>query len=416
MKRLFVLAALLAALLAGCTANGDDPTYYQDVQPIVQTYCVRCHFEGGLGAGDWTDADTVVALGETLVNAVEAGRMPPPASDPECRDYAGSHQLVMSAEAKTTLREWVDAGKPLGNPAEAVDGDPVAPTLADADTEFRMAAPYTPNFDDPNFPGNEYRCFVLPNDATEPFFVTGLSPLVDAQEIAHHIVISRIDKDAALPDHVAEEGFECSNFNILEDMLAGWAPGMAPVELPEGYGMRVAPDQNLIMQMHYYESDPTQTFSDQSGYAFRTTDAVDLNTLMIPLGSFNWTIPAGDDSFTDHGSVSLAGMGIPVDVDLFGVFPHMHVLGDSWRYWIEHDDGSTTCLSESDKYDFDNQMTYMWNDPPRVVGTDRIHFECTWNNSTSNPDRVYDEPRDTGFGEGTDEEMCFMFTYGAAAN
>lgn len=414
-----LLLPSLVALLAGCAGPGEGsggPTYWTDVKPIIETHCTRCHHADGLGSGDWTDAAQVQALGEAMLASVEAGRMPPPTSDPACQDFHGSEQLVMADAARQTLRDWVDAGKPMGSPDEAVAGDQPVLDLADADTVFQLPAPYTPTFSDPTFPGNEYRCFVLENTDPEAFYITALSPMIDAQEIAHHIVISRIDKEEDLPAHERNEGFACQDYNILDGMLAGWAPGMVPVRMPEGRGMRVSPDQDLIIQMHYFESRPGEAISDQSGYKFVTERDVDTNVLMLPIGSYNWTIPAGDPAYTHHTDFNLADAGVPGDVDLYGVFPHMHVLGSAWRYWIEHPDGSTTCLSESDRYDFDNQMTYIYEDPPRITPQDTIHFECTWNNSTSNPDLIYDPPINTRFGDGTDAEMCFMFTYGALAN
>ena len=41
---------------------------------------------------------------------------------------------------------------------------------------------------------------------------------------------------------------------------------------------------------------------------------------------------------------------------------------------------------------------------------DEIYFECTWDNSTGNPNAFYETPQDIGFGERTDEEMCYAFT------
>ncbi|MCP4872725.1 MAG: hypothetical protein GY898_28880 [Proteobacteria bacterium] len=419
-----VLALAAVVLLSACPTTEEPepldpnaPKYYSDIQPILQTHCVRCHYADGLGLGDFTDPDVVVGLAGAIVGEVEAGRMPPPASDPECRDYAGSAQLVLPEADKAVFREWRDGGAQLGDPADAVEGNFVETELADADTDFLMLEPYTPVYDDPALPGNEYRCFVLENTAPQTFFITGLSPIIDAQEIAHHIVVSRIDaNDGDIPAHDPAEGFECADFNILSGLLGAWAPGMLPIEMPEGYGMRVSPDQNIIMQMHYFDSNPGTDYADQSGYAFRTEPEVDKEMLMIPIGSFDWTIPAGDDSFSHHESYSPTGLGFPVDVDIFGVFPHMHVLGKAWDYWVEHEGGKETCLSQSDVYDFNNQMTYMWNDKVRVGADDQLHFECTWNNSTSNPDRVVDPPQDTSWGEGTDSEMCFFFTYGAAAS
>jgi len=416
--RTLLLASVL--LLVACPSVDpgpvDAPLYYSDIQPIVQTHCIRCHHADGLGLGDFTDPAVVTGLAGASVGEVEAGRMPPPAGDPACRDYAGSAQLVLPEEHKATLRAWFDGGAQLGDEADAVEGNFVQLELTDADTEFRMVEAYTPQFADPTFPGNEYRCFVLENTATEDFFITGLSPIIDAQEIAHHIVVSRIGADDdEIPPHDPLQGFECVDFSILNGLLGAWAPGMLPIEMPEGYGMRVRPNQNIIMQMHYFDSNPEVEHPDRSGYAFRTAETVDQEMLMLPIGSFDWNIPAGDDSYSHHESYSPSELGVPVDVDIFGVFPHMHVLGSAWDFWLEDSDDDETCLSRSDTYDFDNQMTYVWTDKVRVKANDRLHFECTWNNSTSNPDRVVDPPQNTQWGEGTDAEMCFFFTYGAIA-
>ena len=41
---------------------------------------------------------------------------------------------------------------------------------------------------------------------------------------------------------------------------------------------------------------------------------------------------------------------------------------------------------------------------------DEIYFECTWDNSSNNPNAYYDTPQNVGYGERTDEEMCYAFT------
>ena len=38
-------------------------------------------------------------------------------------------------------------------------------------------------------------------------------------------------------------------------MLGGWAPGMQPIELPEGVGILIQPDDYIIIQMHYYKGE-----------------------------------------------------------------------------------------------------------------------------------------------------------------
>ena len=77
--------------------------------------------------------------------------------------------------------------------------------------------------------------------------------------------------------------------------------------------------------------------------------------------------------------------------------------------WLDQEEGET-CLVESEQYDFDNQITYFFDDPIPVQGGDTISFECTWDNSADNPNQMYDIPQPIGYGERTNEEMCFAFT------
>ena len=86
----------------------------------------------------------------------------------------------------------------------------------------------------------------------------------------------------------------------------------------------------------------------------------------------------------------------------------MHRLGTAYSAKIIHEDDTETCLLGG-TYDFDNQVTYQFSDTAMFRPGDRIEFSCTWDNSTGNPNQV-GEPKDTFYGERTDEEMCFFFT------
>ena len=89
----------------------------------------------------------------------------------------------------------------------------------------------------------------------------------------------------------------------------------------------------------------------------------------------------------------------------------MHILGKGYELSTDNE-----CLIASDNYDFDNQLTYMYHEPVTVPAGSNIHMSCTWNNSTSNPDLIIDPPQDIGYGERTDEEMCYAFTLVSLAN
>ena len=410
MPRPLLFAPLLLAL-AACSPHGDtDLTYYTDIQPLLQTHCTRCHFDGGPGPIDLSDPAEVVASAELIASAVDAGRMPPPAADPDCRDYEGSERMHLPDDKKALLREWVDGAAPLGNEDEAVTAPEVVLDLPDANLELRMEHAYQPRFDDPDNPGNEYRCFIIDPGHTETFFIEAMAPIIDAQSLVHHIVLFTMPRDERPANYDPEVGYGCINDSgPVDGMVAGWAPGAVPLEFEAGKGLRIADDEVLVMQMHYFQSGPDVPF-DQSGYQFRTVDSAQ-RVYMLPLGSYDFFIPAGEEAHTHQDSFRW-DQGF--DIEVLATFPHMHVLGSGYRAWIE-DEAGEKCLVESDRYDFDNQMTYEFKESFFLRDGDTVHWECTWNNSTSNPDRVFDDPVDTRYGERTDEEMCFFFTMGALA-
>jgi len=403
-----VLSALVGMMVAGCgkgapsgpEAREVETAWYADVEPLVQEHCVRCHNPDGLGLGDFTDADEAVEFGPAIVAAVEFGRMPPPASAPACRNYVGAEALTLDDAERAVFSAWADAGMPAGDPEDHSEEALVVPSLSEPDLELRIAAPYTPTYAAPDSAGNEYRCFVLDPGHTEPFFITALAPIVDQPSMLHHAVLTTASRDALTAEQRDPSGFDCMGGMGIEASarpLVAWAPGMLPVELPPDMGLRLDGDRVLVLQIHYYAAPGSERLADRSGYAFRTTDAVGTEVVMTQLGVLDFEIPAGDPAFSASGEYTPTS-----PQELIAVFPHMHRLGAAFSASVEREDGTKECLVEG-QYDFDNQLTYQFHERVPVTDTDTIRFSCTWDNASG-------DATATGFGERTDEEMCFFFT------
>ena len=431
MNKFFSILAVLC--LIGCSnsatdsdgnsvndSGGDTPdnaiTFYEHVQPVLNTYCTRCHQDGGQGIGDFTQADDVNVLAGAIMTQLDAGTMPPPASDPDCRDYIGSDHLVMPDDTKEIIRDWIDGGKILGNPPTQAVQPPQPMELVNPDIQIMMDAPYTPLFQDENNPGNEYRCFALDHKQDEDFFITAFHPILGNSSIIHHIVLYRLG-DNDIPDHDPAQGWDCIDDmgGLGQSMIAAWAPGALPVEFDNSKGIKVRSNERLVVQMHYFHNGgAAETLTDTSGYALRITDTVDTEVRMWPFGDQGFKIPAGDDNFSHDYDFELPAILGQIDpnatVTVYATGPHMHVLGKSYRLWIERAGEEDICVANADKWDFDNQVSYVFNEPIVLYPGDRIRLRCTWNNSVSNPDLIHNPPIETGYGERTDEEMCFAFT------
>lgn len=390
--------------------TGGELSYYGDVKPILDVHCTRCHFDEGLGVGDFTDPDTVNAFAEVMLGQIDSGAMPPAVSDTDCHDYRGSDQLNIEDWEREIIADWIDGGKILGDPSEDPQVVPTSGVLSEPDLTLMMPESYLPTWSDAANPGNEYRCFVLDPGLDEDAWIEAMAPEVDNEALVHHVVLFSEPRSDLSESQLDPQGWDCINDSGAGDgMIAGWAPGMLPVEFPGETGMKLNKDDVLIIQMHYYQSGP-ETTPDRSGYSFRTKPAseVEEEVIMFPLGIYNFNVPAGDDDYTDSDGFTNT---FPVNLKIHGVFPHMHVLGQAYGATIKHADGSETCIVEGD-YDFDNQLTYQFPEDniPVLANGDTIEYFCNWNNSMSNPDLPHSEPVSAGYGERTDEEMCFFFS------
>ncbi len=391
-------------LLLACGTDATEapvatPTYWKDVRPVLDRACARCHTDGGQ-AVSFDSPDAVVALAGAIEDATAARRMPPPAPDPACADYVGSEALFLTDAARATLAAWADAGAPLGDPADA----PAAwtpDTLAPFDVVMRGDAPYQPSFGDD---GNDYRCFELEVGNEAPTWVSGFEPIVDADGIVHHIVLWSIGDDVVTP--VSDDGapgFACDGFGDGGwDFFAGWAPGGQPVRLPDGVGMPLRPHARFVLQMHYYEAWPgSDQLLDQSGYALLLSGSVQREARAYPLGVEGFRIRPNDD---DHEETMMFPWPSRYGTyTILGTFPHMHLRGAAFDLRLHRPDGREECIAHLDDWDFHNQQSVLLRRPVTVSGGDIVDLRCVYDNGGND---AWVE-----WGERTDQEMCYAFTY-----
>lgn len=174
----------------------DDPTYYADIEPILQTHCLACHQTGGIGHATFPMDDLNVvtnpAQAQRLAFVTGIGYMPPWPPGDESLPMA--HERKLSDAEIALLTRWAERGAPLGDVADR----PPAAASSDvpeirADVVLTMPDPYTPT-------GNmldDYRCFVLDPGFTDDTLITGTDFKPGNTAIAHHALFFIIDEDMA---------------------------------------------------------------------------------------------------------------------------------------------------------------------------------------------------------------------------
>jgi hypothetical protein len=113
---LMVFAASLTLFGAFFDARGSAqsivPTYYRDVQPILEKNCVSCHVKGGIAPFVLDNPKEAVARAERIAQVTQADYMPPYPPGKDSQPFLNERRLGVAS--KQILADWAKAGAPLG--------------------------------------------------------------------------------------------------------------------------------------------------------------------------------------------------------------------------------------------------------------------------------------------------------------
>jgi hypothetical protein len=103
-----------ALLYARVSAQKIIPTYYVDVQPILEKNCVSCHVKGGIAPFVLDNPKEAVARAERIAQVTQSGYMPPYPPGQDSQPFLNERRLGVAS--KQILADWAKAGAPLGVP------------------------------------------------------------------------------------------------------------------------------------------------------------------------------------------------------------------------------------------------------------------------------------------------------------
>jgi hypothetical protein len=436
--RSVIASGCLVVAISGCggeTSPEPEPepevSYYQDIKPVFDAYCIECHDEGGVGPFSLASYDATAAVASLLPAAVESRQMPPFLAAPTVRPLQFDRSL--SDEQIEMISTWVELGAPMGDPDdEAPPLELPAQQLERQDRVLEMPVAYSPTL-----VPDEYRCFVLDWPETEARYISGIEYFPGNLAIAHHAVVYLVDEQYAgtideadgadgLPGYSCFGGASPAGAPAFPTkLLSGWGPGVGARLYPEGSGALILPNTRVVLQMHYsILNDGPQP--DQTRVAFQLEDTVEFEAGYLPILDPNWPgnpdsmlIPAGDPEVTHEHvgdptaspllSEFVPGANASEGIVLHSILPHMHKLGKSMFVRVERQDGTLDPMVEISRWDFDWQGEYVFEEPLAVYPGDVIRLSCTWDNSAENQPVIQGEvrePEDVRWGEGTYDEMC----------
>lgn len=234
------LFSLLPILLSAQEA----PTYYQNVQPILQKNCIECHHVGGAGPFSLETYEDVERRADFVQMVTESRYMPPWFADPNFSHFR-NEKFLTDTEIQT-ITAWVQGGKKKGKAPKMVK-TVAQVTYAPPDLVFPMNQSFT-------MPGDgteQFRLFVIPTNTEEELYIKGIDFRPGNRKLAHHSRLMldtthlfRADDGALISDTILPT--KNIGVQLASYFWHGWVPGNFLNLYPEGIAKRLPKGSDIL--------------------------------------------------------------------------------------------------------------------------------------------------------------------------
>ncbi len=395
----FAFVALIVGA-TGVAAAAETVTFNKHIAPLVFENCTTCHRAGEVAPFALLNYADVKKHAGQIRTVTESRFMPPWKSVEGHGRFIGERRL--KPEQIALIAQWVEQGTPEGNPADL----PPVPQfnnewkLGTPDLVVTMDTPYEIPAEGPDI----YRNFVFPVTVPAGKFIRALEYRPGNRPIVHHAVFANDasgkarEKDAADPGPGFSSGLNISG-RILPGSMAAWVPGRDAMPLPQGLSLPWPEGGDLIVQLHLHPIGKPQSEKSSIGLYF-TDEAPQRSMTDLLLIDKKIDIPPGERAFRTRDEYTL-----PIEMNLFGIFPHMHLIGHEMKITAYPPQGESFSLLWINDWDFNWQSFYQYNEPVKLPAGTRVVLEGVHDNSAENPRNPAQPPRRVTWGEQTFNEM-----------
>lgn len=384
-------------------------TWAVDIAPLLYRSCTKCHNAHGIAPFPLITYDDAYNTRAAIKEATMQKEMPPWPPQAGYGEFA--HARTLSAQEIQTIANWVDAGGPAGNLALA----PTPPVygnnyeIQNPDLQVQMPA-YTVNTD-----YDLYRCFVLPTGILSEKYIREIEVVPGNRAIVHHALIfqdptgtpAALDAQDPAPGYTSFGGTG-SNASKL---IGVWVPGSSGFKMPNGMGVKLAPNTNIVIQIHY------------PGGTYNQADSTEVRIKYAPAGTTREV--AIDPPINHYASLTNGPLVIPAntvrtflaeyhvpaqyDVSVLLAGPHMHLIGRAIKSWAVTPQGDTIPLINIPHWDFHWQGLYAFKNLLKIPGGSTIYGEGYYDNTPGNPHNPSHPPQTVTAGEATTDEMMLVY-------
>ena len=424
---IFLGACLSVPLMAA-----PNPTFNQDVAPILYSKCVVCHHPNDIAPMSLMTYKDARPWAAAIREAVATRAMPPWHADPHAGHFQNDPRL--SDEQIATIEAWVKGGAKEGDLKDAPqppvfqDGWHIKPDVILTIPETKVAAG---NQDD-------YEYIYVPTHFTEDKWIQAAEVVPGDRRVVHHATVSVISADAV--PKASKSVTEVDNFHFrtgkvnhtkadapvyddgcstekdaaignissggINHVPAIYLPGHLAETRPDGYALRIPAGSYLQFQVHY-SNRLNKDVTDKTSIGLVFAKAPVTHEVAQYEIWNNWfLLPPGDGSHKVTSCFTL-----PKDVTAVAYTAHMHFRGKSMTTEAIYPDGHHELLFNVPKYDFRWQETYFLKNQFVLPKGTKLVTTAYFDNSANNPLNP-DPTKSIRWGEPSTEEMMgFWLAY-----
>ncbi len=405
---------LVSLVLLACAAGQADAretgkarpkgslTFAKDIAPLIFKRCATCHRPGEVAPFSLLSYRDV-ARRAALIKKVTASRfMPPWKPAPGHGEFRGARRLT--SEEIGIFRQWADEGAVQGDPVQmpALPRFPSGWQLGKPDLVVTMPKAFTV----PAEGADLYRNFVIPMEIPKGKYIRAVEVRPGNRRVVHHAILA-IDPERKMRERDGKDGapgFMQSNIpgRILPGSLGFWVPGKDSQPLPEGVSLAWPKGADLVLQLHLHPSGKAEVERSTIGFYLTSEPPKrSLNGLIVKNNAID--IPAGKKDYRISATKK-----VDQDIEVHGIFPHMHLIGKSFRVTATLPDGKKKSLLWIDQWDFNWQGYYEYAAPVPLPAGTTVLMECVFDNSAGNPSNPNQPPKRVVYGEQTTNEMAIV--------
>ncbi len=370
-------------------------SYTNDIAPILQEHCIRCHNDNGIAPWSMNDYNTVLGWSSMMKEVLISKRMPPWKADPNIGEFENSFAIEDSNVRK--IINWIDQGLYYGDgfdPLSAIKIKEQGWQAGLPDQIFTLkeeiipASKFIP-----------YRYQKIDLDLKEDTWLRGVEIKPGNSKVVHHIVLTNTETNKQSLITSREPLPWTDNYVAL----GGGADQLTL--FPEDTGVLLTKGTVLTIQIHYTPIGKEVIDQTQLGFYYHTIPPKKEFYSLSP-SNIDFTIPP----FAKNLKLTAVD-SIEKDIHIHYVVPHMHYRGKSIKFNVQLPNDSLKTIVSIPDFNFNWQWLYKLKEPIPVPKGSKIIVEGIYDNTYQNQLNP-DPTQELHYGiQSTDEMLIGFFNY-----